>query len=132
MQSLRIGAILAVLALVGCQGAGLSQTPTPIVPETPGQNAVAPGAPQVAAPENDSTDDEDAPVTATAGPRTTPSQHPTVKPSTPASTRPAAVHKKPAAASGAAVKKRAHPAPSHHAAKSAKKKPKPSLSVSPT
>ena len=109
-------AIAAIVALSGCQGSGLSQTPEPVVPQTPG--ASVPGAmgstAQPAAAEDSSADDGDAPVSSQGPVKASPSAHPSPK-----ATK--------AAQQQVPSKKHAALAPAHHA----KPKPKPKPKASP-
>lgn len=135
----RFVALAAFVALTGCGGAGLSGTPSPVVPQTPGQMQ---GPGQVPASSespadmtpDDSSSDGDVPVTKPGEPSAAPSQHPTVKPSGVPSTHPtnvpaSAKSKKPSSSQAASAKKK-HRAHAAHAP--VKKKTKPKLSGTPS
>jgi hypothetical protein len=137
-------ALIAILTLAGCLGGGsMTETPMPVVPQTPGESGPAQPrqSPEQTAP--DAADQEtapdapdDAPVSRTGAPTAAPSQHPTTKPSRvpsahPSSSPASAKGKKSATQASAGTAKKHRPVrPRHPSRANAKKKPKPKLSVS--
>ena len=134
------GTLAALFALAGCGGAGLSGTPSPVVPQTPGdvqgsgQMPASRESPADVTP-GDSSAGDDVPITKPDGPTAAPSQRPTVKPSGVPSTHPtnlpaSAKSKKASSSQAAASAKKKHRAHAVHVP--AKKKAKPKLSGTPS